>query len=530
MKTFFVSILASLLLTNSFAQKPDATVDILHYSFSVNLDEYSTTISGRARIKFLVLKETNTLTLNLINETADKKGMTVSGILEDKQPISFQHSNDLIKVTFQRKLPVGTEKEIEVVYKGVPKDGLIIANNKYNHRVFFADHWPDRARHWLPCVDHPADKATVDFIITAPDHMQVVANGIQVEESSLPGGERLTHYSETTPLPTKVMAMGAADFAVKLAGVVDCIPVYSWIYPEDKAKGFPDYAQATSILPFFIKNIGPYPYKKLANVQSKTKFGGLENAGTIFYYENSVTGEQKNETLLAHEIAHQWFGNMATEKEWAHFWLSEGFATYMTTLYMESSYGKDTSTKMMITNRKQIIDYSKKKMRPVVDSSVTNYMELLNANSYQKGGWVLHMLRMQMGDSIFWRGIRTYYARFAGKNASTEDLQKVFEEVSGTNLSRFFKQWLYTAGHPKLQITNNYDSTKKLLTVTVTQQQESVFEFPLQIQINGGVEDGVLTKSLPVKDKQTIFSIPMMEKPLKILVDPNVRLLFEEAQ
>src|SRR6266700_2106852 len=179
------------------------------------------------------------------------------------------------------------------------------------------------------------------------------------------------------------MVIGAAGFAVQYSGTINGTPVYSWVYPENKEKGFYDYAQAVDILPFYIKHVGPYAYEKLANVQSKTIFGGMENAGAIFYSENTVTGTRVSESLLAHEIAHQWFGDMATETDWSHLWLSEGFATYMTILYFEKKYEK-----------------------PVVDSSVTNYMELLNANSYQKGGWILHMLRMEAGDSAFWKGIR----------------------------------------------------------------------------------------------------------------------------
>ncbi|MBC7849285.1 MAG: M1 family metallopeptidase, partial [Chitinophagaceae bacterium] len=357
-------------------------------------------------------------------------------------------------------------------------------------------------------------------------HFQVVANGIQTEVTSLPNKMKLTRYTEMVPLPTKVMVIGVADFAVQLAGTVNCIPVYSWVYPENKDKGFYDYAQAASILPFFINNVGPYGYQKLANVQSKTRFGGLENASTIFYYENSVTGTRKSESLLAHEIAHQWFGNMATEKEWAHIWLSEGFATYMTILYMEKTYGKDTADKMLIDDRKQVVAFTQRKTA-VVDSSATNYMDLLNANSYQKGGWVLHMLRKQLTDSVFWRGVRTYYQRYAGKNASTEDFQKVMEQVSGATLSQFFKQWLYTAGQPSLDIVQQYDAAKKVLTLTITQLQDVGFEFPLQIQLTGGADDGVITKSLPVKNKITTIGIPMMEKPVKLVLDPNVHLLFE---
>jgi aminopeptidase N len=252
-------------------------------------------------------------------------------------------------------------------------------------------------------------------------------------------------------------------------------------------------------------------------------FGGMENASAIFYSdEASITGERKSESLLAHEIAHQWFGDMATEADWSHLWLSEGFATCMTILYFEHKYGYDTVRQMLTKNRQQVIDFARKKLRPVVDSSITNYMELLNANSYQKGGWVLHMLRHQLGDSIFWKGIQTYYNRFAGKNAVTGDLCKVMEEVSGSNLKPFFHQWLFTAGHPKLDITWVYNAAKKAVDITVIQQQEPLYQFPLEVQLDGSV-----TKNIDITNRETRVSIPYTRKPATVTFDPRVNLLFE---
>jgi aminopeptidase N len=280
------------------------------------------------------------------------------------------------------------------------------------------------------------------------------------------------------------------------------------------------------ILPFFIKNIGPYAYKKLANVQSKTTFGGMENAGAIFYSENSITGKRSAEVLIAHEIAHQWFGNMATEADWSHVWLSEGFATYMAILYMESKYGQDTAQKMRIEDRMQVIAFSKQKAGPVVDSSTTNYTDLLNAYSYQKGGWVLHMLRRRLGDPTFWDGIRSYYATYAGKNATTDDLRKIMENVSGKDLKQFFQQWLHTPGHPVLDIHWKYNAGLKSFMVNITQQQNQPFEFPLTIHISVPGEK-TLIKSAVIKDKLTAISFFLSRKPSNVSIDPEVNLLYE---
>src|SRR5262249_50933865 len=154
-------------------------------------------------------------------------------------------------------------------------------------------------------------------------------------------------------------------------------------------------------------------------------------------------------------------------------WLSEGFATYMANVYLESKYGRDTLNSRLQEDRNKVIGYVAGSGKPVVDS-VSSLLTLLNANSYEKGGWILHMLRRQMGDSLFQNFVRTYYDRYKGKNADTKDLEKVAEEITGTNMEQFFKQWLYEPGIPRLRILPKYDSHKEELSVTVTQMQKEI--------------------------------------------------------
>jgi aminopeptidase N len=504
------------------AQKPGAVIDVQQYTFAITVSDSSNLIKGNAAIDILCIQNSRHISLDLVSNNNTGKVMKVLQVTMNGQSLPYSHSNNLLTIDLPNELKTGERTTIVVNYEGIPADGLIITNNKYGHRGFFSDNWPNRARNWLPCVDHPADKAAVDFIVTAPSHYQVISNGIQTAAIDIDKNKRRTHYKETVPLATKILALGIAEFAIQQAGDVQGIPVYSWVYPEDKDKGFYDYAVAVDILPFFIKNVAPFAYKKLANVQSTTMFGGMENAGAIFYAEdNSITGTRKSESLIAHEIAHQWFGNMATEADWSHLWLSEGFATYMAILYFEHKYGADTARSMLTKNRDQVIAFARKKLRPVVDSSVTNYMDLLNANSYQKGGWILHMLRRRLGDSTFWKGIRTYYNRFGSKNAQTSDLQAAMEEASGKDLKQFFHQWLFVAGHPMLDIQWKYNTAKKEVVVTVVQQQSFVFQFPLELKV------GENLRTIEVKDKKTVVTFPVSEKPGAVIVDPEVNLLFE---
>ena len=507
-------------------QIPKKAIDVISYVFDLTVNDSNDSLVGISTIQFKLLEDVKTVSFDLAGGRSNGKGMTVSQVTDGNSKLVFRHDNNQVKIEWTSSGKAGDVKLISIYYRGIPSDGLIIAKNKYNHRTFFADNWPNRAHNWLACIDHPSDKATVEFIVTAPLHYQVIANGEQLEETNLNNHQKLTRYKESVPLPMKVVVVGIADFAVQQAGKVNGIPIQSWVYPEDRFKGFQDYAIATTVLPFFIEQIGPYPYSKLANVQSKTIFGGMENAGAIFYFENSVTGNGKLDALVAHEIAHQWFGDMVTETHWSHVWLSEGFATYLTHLYLESTFGADTLKVRMEDDRKAIQQFTGKKTGPVVDSTITNYMDLLNANSYQKGGWVLHMLRGTVGDAVFRKGLKAFYSRYAGSNASTEDFRKVMEEISGADLKQFFRQWLYWPGHPELAISWTYDANRKSLLITVNQLQKQLFQFPLSVEIKMP-DNKTINRMISVKDKETILAIPATSKPLSILADPNVQLLFE---
>jgi aminopeptidase N len=501
------------------AQSPGAAIDVQHYNFYIRLNDQNDTIKGKADIDVKFLKGAGSFNIKLVKQKAYGKGMLVSSITENGVNVSFQQGNDDLTINSPAK--TGSGHIYTITYQGIPADGLIISTNKFGHRTFFGDNWPDRAHNWLPCVDDPDDKATVDFIVDAPQHYDVVSNGLKVSETQLPGNFKETHWKETAPLPTKVMVIGVADFAIDHTGDVNNIPVYTYVFPENKEVGLAGYAVAKEILAYYIDKFGPFAYEKLANVQSKTIFGGMENASCIFYFENSV-GDKGIEELMAHEIAHQWFGDAASEKSFAHLWLSEGFATYMTNVYLEHKYGIDILRQRMADDRKTVFDFEQKRNTPVVDTTVkNNYMQMLNANSYQKGGWVLHMLRRKLGDEAFWKGIRNYYAKYKNSNANTEDLRKIMEEASGQNLQQFFKQWLYTSGHPKLVINWKYNAATKKVNIQVTQKQADLYGLTLECLLNGKPH------KINIKNRITTVSIPTSTKPASIVCDPNVDLLAE---
>ncbi len=506
---------------------PSEFIDIKNYSFRIELNDSTDRIVGTADIVASAKKSTSEFQLDLIGKS-NGKGMEVSDVKVKGVAAKFSHQGNKLKITSPVLLNAGEQFAFAVYYSGVPADGLIISKNLFGDRTFFADNWPNRGRNWLPIIDHPADKASVDWAIVAPVHYDVVANGFRVEETYLNKSQKLTRYKEEADISTKVMVIGVARFAVQQAGIVNGIPIESWVYPQNAKEGFYDYALAVRILDFFHNHVGPYSYKKLANVQSKTTFGGLENASAIFYFEKSVTGKRDHEGLLAHEIAHQWFGDSASEKDWAHVWLSEGFATYFAILFMEFAHGDDKRQEEMINDRAQVISYFKKSPTPIINTIETDPMKLLDANSYQKGGWVLHMLRRKIGDDAFWKGIQDYYRKFQNLNALTADFQRSMETASGQDLSGFFQQWLYKAGHPVIEGKWSFDESKKVVVLNVKQTQKTqIFDFPLEIGFfsEGGYIPAV--RSVIINKESQVIEMPVSSKPTRLILDPHVNLLFE---
>lgn len=503
------------------------SVDILRYVFRLTLSDNYDTISAQATITLRLLALTDSVGFDLRSRRSDGKGMKVSSVTLGSGRTSWVHRNDRVTIPLSSLRTAGEEMTVTIAYSGVPADGLVISTTRFGKRSFFADHWPDRASHYLPCVDHPSDKAAVEFIITAPEHYSVVSNGSLVEEKSLPEGMKTTHWREDVPIPLKVTTFGAADFAISKAGEVAGVPVWTYVYPENRNEGFADYALAVHPMQYYSDLIGPYPYPKLANVQSKTMFGGLENAGAIFYSESSVTGTGRSEGLIAHEIAHQWFGNSVTEADWHHIWLSEGFATYLTSMYWEMKEGPTRMKSEMRSARERVLRASERNPAPVIDTTITDLMRLLSANSYQKGAWVLHMLRNRIGDEAFTAGLRLYYTRYNNSNALTSDFMSVMEEVSGQRLGDFFHQWLYVPGQPDIKISWIVLADGRI-EITVNQMQDHIFKFPLELEIV--CDSGSRRVSEVIESRSVRLMSELPGKPVEIIPDPDVRLLFREAK
>jgi aminopeptidase N len=519
--TFMKQLLILLGCFLSLSVSAQRNIDVQHYKYELELSDLSDAITGKAVIRVSFLAPASQFVLDLASVEEDK-GMQAFMVLEvgNAKPLMFVHRNDQLVINLNKPAAAKETRSFEIQYMGTPKDGLIISKNMHGDRTFFADNWPDRAHQWIPCNDTPSDKSAVDFIVTAPAHYRVISNGLLQSEEVQKDGRRRTHWKEELSIPTKVMVIGAARFAVARVDSSYSIPVTAWVYPQDSAKGVYDYALGDDILKFFTSYVGPYPYKKLANVQSKTIFGGMENANAIFYAENTVTGTRRSEALMAHEIVHQWFGNTATEKSFSHLWLSEGFATYLTDIYIEQKYGIDSFQNRMQQEKMQVIKFALENELPVVDT-LSSYMDLLNANSYQKGAWVLHMLRQEVGNKNFQKIIQTYYSQYQHSNADTRDFQRVAEAVAGRDLAWFFDQWLYQPGIPVLKMEMKLKDNELKIEIN---QDKHLFRFPLEVMVVE--EDGeTTTHRIEVKGRETEFKLKT-KGPVKVSFDPERKLLY----
>jgi aminopeptidase N len=535
-RKLFLLPLFILLVHPCFADKypRNYSIDIIHYAFELKLSDSTDEISGKASI--LILFKSNDvkqIRLDLINKTDKRsgRGMVVESVSYNNQVLEFTHQNDVLLIKLKEPPQKNEQYTLVIQYNGIPADGLRIGPTKYGDRSFFSDNWPNKARHWLPTVDHPYDKATSEFIVTAPAKYKVISNGLLLEESLLDKAYKLTHWKQSVPVSCWLFVLGVAEFAVQSTEDFEGKSIQTWVLPKDREAGFYDFAQPTKrVLEFFSGYIGPYIFEKLANIQSSSVSGGMEASSSIFYAENLVNGkaDTRLRNVVIHEIAHQWFGNAVTESTWDDAWLSEGFATYFTLLFQEYEYGQDEYTDGLKKARKSVIDYFKKDSTfSIVDDRTAETGPITNILTYQKGAWVLHMLRERIGQENFRKGIRAYYKKYLYGNATTNDLIEEMEKASGQNLKPFFDQWLNRPDLLKISGSWTYDDVNKQTVINIYQNQSSgfLFDFPLEVQVYEEGSKSPQNLTFRVNTKTAEFRIPGSQKPTILLFDPRTVLL-----
>ena len=529
-----------LTVSSSFASRHERLIDSwkpLHYNVSITLNDQLTEItSARTEVTVLSLKDT------LSQIEMDFGELAVDSVKVNGETAPLERSPGLLNIKLSKAAPRDTRLVVVVTYHGKPKDGLILTTDKAGKPSAVGDNWPDRVHHWIPCLDHPSAKATVNFTVTAPARTIVVANGRLDRVETVSDGTKTWRYSEGVPIPPYCMVIAAGEFAQVTPPERDVTPLSYYVPLADKDFAMRGFSAANPSLKFFSQTVAPYPYEKLALIVGATRFGGMENSSAIVFTSTLFDSRSRSEpiskvfnireatvSLVAHEIAHQWFGDSVTQSTWSDLWLSEGFATYFAGLMIQHYEGEQPFQQYMKRTADEYFNYEKKKSTPIHDTETENLFALLNANNYQKGAWVLHMLRSSLGDEAFFKGIRDYYRSHKDSTATSEDLRSALEKASGHDLKEFFARWIYGAGHPRYELTWQWQQTKAkegVLTIELNQTQpEEAFLTAVPFEIASS--KGVLRKSIHPSGKLTTLQLPLSTRPTAVRLDPDDTILKE---
>ena len=530
----FVAVLIFTCVPSVFGARIERMVDTwkpVHYQVNIKLDSQLTQIeSATTCVDIVAIKRLSMIDL-------DFGDLTIDTVSVDDRTVPFTHKSERIVINLAGPVNAGTKISVAITYHGKPKDGLILGPDKDGKAAAVGDNWPNRVHHWIPSLDHPSAKASVTFNITASANNLVVANGSLDHVETTAEGNRTWTYTEEAPIPPYCMIIGAGQFNKSEPLHSSLTPLSIYVPGSDAIAAQKGFAPANPILQYFSQTVGAYPYEKLALIVGNTRFGGMENSGAIVFAAGLFTNaDQKpsppydipNSTLnvVAHEIAHQWFGDSVTESTWSDLWLSEGFATYFAGLFFQRSQGEAAFQEYMKQAAQVVFEYEQKSNAPIFDRETEDLFKLLNPNNYHKGAWVLHMLRSQLGDESFFKGIKAYYDSHKNGNATSEDLRSALEKASGKGLSNFFKRWIYESGHPVYKLSSQWNSQQQKLTLKLEQNQAGnafLDPVPITVQSELGKVDFVLNP----QGKLTTKTVALKAKPTAIIIDGNNTLLKE---
>lgn len=514
---------------------PDRHFDVKHIRLNVTPDFQRHTVRGITSITVEpIAKPQSQLRLNGIDLTVHRVWS------DDIEVADFVVSPLDVVVQFREAIPVGKEITLHLDHEAQPERGFYFRTPDMGYPKSDTHVWTQgeahEARYWFPCFDYPNERSTTEVICHVPADMAVLSNGRLVSESvDSETGLKTAHWLQDKPHVNYLICLVAGYFE-KLGDQHRDVPLGFYAQPslaQHAANSFQDTAQ---IMAFFEEEIGmPYPWDKYDQVTILDFVaGGMENTTLTTLTHNTIfSSETENlrstRSLDAHELAHQWFGDYVTCKDWSHLWLNEGFATYLAHLYEGHKFGRDAMLYGLYQDARRSILPQANDKRPIVYRGYRNAGEQFDYRVYPKGSWVLHMLRSQLGEDLFRQGVKTYLERHALQSVVTEDLRKVFEEMSGLPLDRFFDQWLYHARFPDLTIDYKWLPEEKLARVEVKQTHQVdddvlLFAFPTKLRFVFDEGESIET---PVQIERPVheFFVPMDKQPDLVRFDPDLTVL-----
>lgn len=543
-KLFFT--LGFLLFLNNFSPvlgqnfNRTRTYDVENYKIQIRFDREKKLVFGDTTVSLRPLKD-NFKTLEL-----DAAAMNFESVkLETgKKELNFKLSGEKIIVELDQSYKPKDLIKIRFIYNCKPKKGIYFVERKSDGKKILHSEqiWtqgePDEAHHWFPSYDFPDDKATSELFINAMAEENVISNGEFVEKIENPDGTATFHFKMPIPYSTYLTSFVIGKYS-KTSDVYRNIPLGFYVYPGEESIIPLAFSDTKDVFRVFEEVTGiNYPFSKYdQTIVDDFGFGGMENITATTFSDKEIFLARfphlRGYTidLISHELAHSWFGNLVTCRNWAELWLNEGFATYMEAVYRWKIYGKNAylakireDSDIYLTG--DAANNTKHGLYNLTAGDTGKLFKYPNI-TYNKGSIVIHLLHETVGDEIFWKAIRTYLERHKYGNVETTDLQSVFEETSGKNLDLFFKQWVYSVGHPKLEIEHVYDSATKTLNLTVTQTQKGekvpeVFYFPLEIFIQ--TIKGEKMENLTLDKRSQTFAIKLDDAPIGIALDKKIKM------
>jgi aminopeptidase N len=513
------------------------TYDVQHYTIRTSFDRATKTVFGDTSIQLKPLKD------NLTTVELDASGLKYDFVrLENSNKnLQYRQAGEKLIVTLDKAYAPQDTVSIRIAYSCQPAQSVYFVDALYekNKIVRDAQIWtqnePEEAHHWFPSYDFPDDKATTEQFLTVEAGETAIANGELLETLQNSNGTKTFHYKMSVPHSVYLTSFVVGKY-VRLKDVYKNVPLGFYVYPGYEATAQKAFGKTKNMMRIFENLTGvDFPYNKYdQTIVANFQFGGMENITATTHADTEILGVDfmpgATEDLVSHELAHSWFGNLVTCRNWSELWLNEGFATFMEAAYREKAYGRDQYILKIKEDAFRFIseDAVNKNRHGLFNARAQPNAELFDTTTYQKGGAVVHTLRAEIGDEAFWKAINVYLNAHKFGNVETPDLQKAMEEASGQDLKWFFNQWVYQGGYPKLEVRQIYQARKKTLNLTVTQTQKSdgitpsIFILPLEIEIV--TAGGRKIEKIKIDKRTQNFSIRLDANPTAVHFDKETKI------
>ena len=502
----------------------DREVDIHHIKIDVSVNIEAGMVKGNVTHTF------SPFSSSLDAFSLDAEDMTILRARLAGKDIGFNQANDKVYLTLNKSMSWEDTAKVRLDYTANPRKGtyFIKPDETYPEKPLQA--WTQGEdmdnHHWVPLYDYPNDKATFEVSLTVEKKFTALSNGELVSVKNNKDGTHTWHWHEHFPMVSYLISYVIGEFE-KVEDSYNGIPVNYWVYEENKHEALRSFGLTTDMMKYFGNRTGiEYPYEKYDQVIiDDFMFGGMENITLTHNTDRTMFDEfaapdVSSDGLVAHELAHQWFGDMLTTRNWAHAWLNEGFATFFSRKYRENKFGFDEGEYIRFGEINGYFGSNKKWRRSTVQHKFYESMDVFDGHIYAKGSLILNMLQDYIGDDAFWRFIQHYTKENQYKNVETPDLKKAIEETTGQNMDWFFKQWIYEPGFPEYNVTWKYNQRNKSVKLTVKQTQKStnIFKMPIQIQIDDKL------KTVWIEDKEMVYEVPSEKRPKMVIFNAGMRI------